>query len=62
MVFDQYLKEGTFTYINERTQPKDLYFDWIKDCNIIPECVVITAGDILDSTVPIAVFAFIINL
>ena len=62
MVLDQYLKEGTFTYINERKPPKKLYIDWFKDRNIIPECVVLTAADISDSTVPIAVAAFIINL
>ena len=61
MVLDQYLKEGTFTYINERKPNKKLYIDWFKDRNIIPECVVLTTGDISDSAVPIAVAAFIIN-
>ena len=56
------LKEGTIRYINERTQSKDLYFDWLKDRHIIPECIVLTAVDISDSFDPIDVAASITNV
>ena len=39
-----------------------IYFDWFKDRNIIPECVVITAVDISDSFDPIDVVATITNV